>query len=131
MKIESGARLGNRAGELAQRLRHEPRLQAHVGVAHFAVELGLGDERGDRVDDQHIDGAGADQGFSDFEGLLAAIGLRDEQIVHVHAELLGVGGVEGVLGVDKSRQAALLLRLGDDSARQMVVLPEDSGPKTS
>ena len=83
-------------------------------VAHFAVELGLGNQRGDGVDDQHVDGAGADQGFGDFQGLLAGVGLRDEQIVDIHAQLLGVAGVEGVLGVDKGRQAAGLLGLGDD-----------------
>ena len=43
-----------------------------MGVAHFAVELGLGDEGGDGVDDQDVDGAGTDQSLSDFEGLLAA-----------------------------------------------------------
>ena len=42
------------------------------------------------------------------------VGLRDQQVVDVHAELAGVGGVEGVLGVDKGGQAAGLLRLGDD-----------------
>ena len=103
---ESGARLRNRAGELAQRLRHEPRLQAHVRVAHLAVELGLGNQRGDGIDDQHINGAGADQGFSDFERLLAAVGLRNKQVVDVDAELLGVAGIERVLRVDKGCQTA-------------------------
>ena len=42
------------------------------------------------------------------------VGLRDEQIVDVHAQFLGVAGVESVLGVDKGRQAAVPLRLGDD-----------------
>ena len=37
-------------GQLAQGLRHQPRLQAHVAVAHLAVEFGLGDQRGHRID---------------------------------------------------------------------------------
>jgi hypothetical protein len=104
----------DRACELAERLRHETRLQTHVGVAHFAVQFGLGDERGDRVDDEHVDGAGADEGLGDFERLLAGVGLRDEEVVHVYTELFGVGGVESVLGIHERREAAVLLRLGDD-----------------
>ena len=49
---EAGARFGDGAGELAQGLGHQAGLQAHVGVAHFAVQLGLGDEGGDGVDHQ-------------------------------------------------------------------------------
>ena len=49
---------------------------------------------------------------------LAAVRLRDEQVVEVHAELLGVSRVERVLGVDERRQAARLLRVGDDVEHQ-------------
>ena len=111
---EAGARLRDGSGELAQRLGHEAGLQAHVRVAHLAVELGLGDEGGDGVDDEHVDGAGADQSFDDLEGLLAVVGLRDEEVVDVDAELFGVAGIEGVLGVDEGGEAAGLLGLGDD-----------------
>jgi len=44
-----------RRRELAQRLAHEARLQAHVRVAHFALDLGLGHERRDGVDDDEVD----------------------------------------------------------------------------
>ena len=111
MKIEAGARLGDDAGELAQGLRHQAGLQAHVAVAHFAFEFGFGNEGGDGVDDQHVDGAGADQGFGDFERLLAVIGLRDQQIVDIDAELLGVDGIEGVFGVDEGGQCRRLSAL--------------------
>ena len=50
MKMSVVLRLVGDAGELAQRLAHEPRLQAHVRVAHVALDLGLGRERRDRVD---------------------------------------------------------------------------------
>jgi len=36
-------------GQFTQRLGHEPRLQAHVAVAHFAVKFGLGDECLNRI----------------------------------------------------------------------------------
>src|SRR5205807_10427444 len=50
---ETRIRFGHMAGELAHGLRHEPRLYAHMAVAHFAIELGFGDQRGDGVDHQH------------------------------------------------------------------------------
>ncbi len=106
MKMRRGARLGDGSGELAQGLGHQAGLQAHVRVAHFAVELGLGDEGGDGVDDEDVDGAGADEGFDDLEGLLAVVGLRDEEVVDVDAKLLGVGGIERVLGVDEGGETA-------------------------
>src|SRR5438309_1540254 len=36
-------------GELPQRLAHQPRLQTHLRLAHFALDLGLRPERGRRV----------------------------------------------------------------------------------
>src|SRR5438552_5091112 len=110
---QAGSGLGDDAGELAQRLRHEPRLQAHVAIAHFAFQFGFGDQRRDRIHHQHVNGARADQRFGDLQRLLAVIGLGDEQVVHIHAEFFGVSGIERVLGIDKRRQAAGLLRFRD------------------
>ena len=55
----------------------------------------------------------AHQGVGDLERLLAGVGLRDQQLVDVDAELSGVAGIERVLGVDEGADAARLLRLGD------------------
>ena len=118
MKISAGLRLRDRAGELAQRLRHQPRLQAHLRFAHLAVDFGARHERGDRVDDHDVDRVRADQDFDDLEGLLAVVGLRDQQVVEIDAELLRVLGIERVLGVDERRHPAELLRFGDDLQRQ-------------
>ena len=73
-------------------------------IAHFTVKLGLGHQRGDGVDDQYVDGAGANQRFGDFERLLAAVGLRYKQVVDVDPKLFRVAGVKCVLGVNKSSQ---------------------------
>jgi hypothetical protein len=67
------------AGELAQRLAHEPRLQAGQLIAHLALDLGLRHERRHRVDDDDVDAAGAHQHVRDFEPLLAGVRLRDER----------------------------------------------------
>ena len=114
MKIRLVPRLRDDGGQLAQGLGHQAGLEAHLRFAHLALDLGLGHQRGDRVDDDDVDGAGADQHLGDLEGLLAVVGLGDQQLVDVDAELLGVLRVEGVLGVDEGGQAAGLLGLGDD-----------------
>ena len=74
-------------GELAQRLAHQPRLQPMLHVAHLALDLGLGRQRGDRVDHEHVDRAGAHQRLGDLERLLAGVGLGDQQILEIDAEL--------------------------------------------
>ncbi len=89
------------AGELAQGLRHEPGLQAHVRIAHIAFDLGPGHQGRDRVDDQHVQRAAAHQHLADLKGLLAAVGLGDQQLVGLHAKLAGIGHVQGMLGIDK------------------------------
>ena len=54
-----------------------------------------------------------DEELGDLERLLAGVGLRDEQLVDVDADPLGVGRVHRVLGVDEGADAAEALRLGD------------------
>ena len=60
---------GDDARELAHRLAHEAGLQTDDRVAHLALDLGPRDQGGDRVDDDHVDGVGADEQFADLEGL--------------------------------------------------------------
>ena len=76
--------------ELAQRLAHQAGLHAHGGHAHFAFEFGFGHERGDGIDDDHVQRIGAGQRFANGQRFFAAVRLGDEQIVEVHAELFGV-----------------------------------------
>ena len=71
--------------------RHEARLNADVAVAHVALDLRLRNERGDRVDDDEVDRARADEHVGDLERLLAVVRLRDEELVGLHAELARVG----------------------------------------
>src|SRR5215470_5442817 len=104
----------DRRRELAQRLRHEPRLQAGQRVAHVAVELGARDERGDRVDHDDVDGVGAHQRLRDLERLLTRVGLGDQQLVRVDTQLLGVDGIQRVLRVDERGDTAETLSFGHD-----------------
>ena len=100
--------------ELAEGLGHEAGLQADVGVAHVALDFGAGNEGGDAVDDDDLDGAAADQVFGDFEGLLGVVGLGYEERIHVDAAVGGIDGVEGMFNVDVGGDAALPLALGHD-----------------
>ena len=101
------------AGELAHRLGHHARLRADGLVAHLPLELHARGERGDGVDRDHVNGAGAHEHVGDLQGLLAVVGLGDEQLVDVDADLLRVERVHRVLGVDERAHSAELLRLGE------------------
>ena len=114
MKITTVRLLAIDGGELAERLAHEPGLQADVRVADFAVEFLLGHEGGHRVDHDHVDRVRFDEHFGDLHRFFAAAGLADEQHLQIDAELLGPAGIEGVLGVDHRGNAAGLLGLGSD-----------------
>ena len=109
-----GHGLADGRGEFAQGLGHEAGLGAHLGVPHVAFDLGAGHQGGHRIHHHHVDGVAAHQDLGDFHGLLAGIGLGDEQVLGPDPQLPGVGHVQGVLGVDEGRHPALALGLGDD-----------------
>ncbi len=104
--------------EFAEGLRHQPGLQTHVNVAHVAFELRTGNQRRYRVDDHNVEGSGANQHVHDLQCLLAGIGLRDQQLVHVDTQRFGVPGIERVLRVDEGGNTAISLCLGHDVERQ-------------
>ena len=108
-----GLGLGDARCEFAQGLGHEPGLQSHLRVAHFALDFGFGRECGHGVDDDDVDGAGPDERVCDFEGLFSVVRLRDEEVVDVDAQFLGVEAVEGVFCVDECGDASGFLCLGD------------------
>src|SRR5258705_327846 len=101
-------------GELPQRLAHQPRLQTHLWLAHLALDLGFRRERGDRVDDDHVDRPRAHQHVGDLQCLLAGVGLGNQQLLDLDAQLRCVLRIERIFRVDKGRGAAHFLRLGDD-----------------
>ena len=102
------------AGEAAHGVGHEAGVAAHLGFAHVALQFGLGNQGRHRVDDHQIHRAGTHQHVRDVQSLLAIVRLGDKQVVGIHAQALGIGHVQSVLGVHKGAGAALLLALGDD-----------------
>ena len=102
---------------LRRRLRHQAGLQAHVRIAHFAIQFRLGNQRRNRVDNEYIDGARTHQCLGNLQRLLAVIRLGDQQIVDIHAQLACISGIQRVFRVNKCRQAAGLLRFRDNLQR--------------
>ena len=108
-------RLADDGGEAAHGLRHEAGLAAHRHVAHLAVEFGLGDEGGDRIEDDHVDRVGANERLHDVERVFAGVGLGNEEIVELYADDFGVFRVKGMLDVDKGGETAGFLSFGNDA----------------
>ena len=112
---EEADRVGpvERAGELAESLAHQTRLQPDVRIPHLAFDLGLRCERSHRVDRDDRERARANEQLADLERLFAGVGLRDEQVVDVDADALRIGGIHRMLRVDEGADAATPLGLGD------------------
>ena len=55
---QSGFAFGDYGGEFPHRLAHQSCLKTHVAVAHFAFDFGLRGQRGDRVDNDNVNGIG-------------------------------------------------------------------------
>src|SRR5215210_1293742 len=113
---ENSGRIGTseRARELPQSLAHEPSLKPHMRVAHLSLDLSPRYKGGDRVYNDDVEGAASDEGIRYLQGLLAVIRLGEVEVFEIHPDGLGVGRVEGVLGVDEGGEASCSLRLGDD-----------------
>jgi hypothetical protein len=72
----------------------------------------------DRIDDDDIDRAAANQDFADFQRLLAAVRLRDQEIFDIDPELARIIRIQRVFGVDESGGAAEFLGFGDGVQRK-------------
>jgi hypothetical protein len=84
-----------------------------MGITDITVDFSPRYECGHGVDDDHIDATGADQNLCNFQGLLAKIGLRDEQVVDIDPESFSIIGVQRMFGVDECRGAASFLGFGN------------------
>src|SRR5206468_9819113 len=84
---DRGLRARYRAGELAQRLAHEARLETHVRLTHVALDLGFRHQCGYGVDHDHVYSARPNENLADLKRLLTGIRLRDEEALDVHAQL--------------------------------------------
>ena len=85
-----------------------------MGITNVSVNFRFGDQGGNRVDNDDIDPTGTDQNLGDLQGLLTVVRLRDQQVVDIDSQALGIAGVEGMFGVDKRRGASGSLGLSNN-----------------
>src|SRR5215213_3837458 len=82
-------------------------------VAHLSLDLSPGYEGGHRVYDDYVEGTGADERIRYLQGLFAVVRLGEVEVLQIDPDGLGVGRVDGVLGVDEGGEAPCLLGLGN------------------
>ena len=82
-----------------------------MGVAYLTVDLRPRHECRHGVYNYDIYRAGSYHSIGDRHRLLAVVRLGDVEIVHIHADALGICRVKRMLRVNKSRDAASLLNL--------------------
>ena len=85
-----------------------------MAVAHIPFDFCLCCHRRNRVHNNYINGAAANQSLANFHGLFTCIRLRNKQRVYINPQSTGVNRVKGMLNIYKSRIAAALLRLGNN-----------------
>ena len=84
-----------------------------MGITHIALNLRTRHQSRYRVHHDNIDGAAAHQRLYNLQRLLASIRLGNQKIVNIHAQILGINRVQGMLRINKGCHAPLPLRLGN------------------
>ena len=84
-----------------------------MGISHISLDLGLRYQSGNGIHDHDIHGTGTHHGLRDLQSLLAVIRLGNIKIVNIHTDITRIHGIERMLGVDKSGDAAALLYLSN------------------
>jgi hypothetical protein len=99
--------------------RHEARLQADMlGVAHFALDFRLRRQRRDRVDDHHVDGAGAHQHVGDFSACSPVSGCETSRSSTFTPSFSAYCGSSACSASTNAAVPPFLLRLGDHLQRE-------------
>ena len=87
-------------------------------VAHVALDLCLGYQRGDGVYYDDINSPRTYQRLADVQRLLAVVRLTDVEFVDVYTQLRGIHWIQCMLSVDKGCRASQLLCLSYAVERQ-------------
>ena len=82
-----------------------------MAISHFAVDFRTRYQRRHAVDDNNVNRAATYQRFGNVQRLFAIIRLRNQQIVHIHAQAACIFRIQRVLRINKGRITTALLRL--------------------
>ncbi len=88
-----------------------------MGIPHIAVNFRLWDKRGHGVHNNNIHRAGTHHCFGDFKGLFPTIRLRYVKIVYIHADMLCIHRIQGMLRINKTCYPSQLLHFCDHMQR--------------
>ena len=67
-----------------------------MGIPHLAFDFRLRHQGRHGIHHDHIDGPAAYQGVSDFQCLFTGIRLGNQQVVDIHAQLMGIDRIKGM-----------------------------------
>ena len=87
-------------------------------IAHFTFQLSPRDKSGHRINHQNINRARTHQCIGDLERLLARIGLGNQEIININAQLFGIGRIQRMLGINNRTGAPGLLRFSNNMQSQ-------------
>ena len=93
-------------------------MQTGQAIAHLALDFSARRQGSNGIDHDHIHGARTHQGVGNFQRLLARIGLGHQELVQIDTQLMGIGGIERMFGIDKGRRTACPLHLGHNMQGQ-------------
>ena len=88
-------------------------VQARSVVADAGFQFQARNQRRRRVHHHQIHSAGAHQRARDFQALLRGCRLGEGHTLHVDAQPRGIGGIEGMVGIDPRGGESVLLDVGD------------------
>ena len=99
-----------------------------MAIAHIAFYFRSRHQRRHGIHNNHIYRIGPHQHIADFQRLLSGIRLRNQHIVNIDTQLLGIDGVQSVFGIDKGTSQTLLLSLDEITAAVVTSAEDHRGP---
>jgi hypothetical protein len=82
-----------------------------MGISHLSLDFRPGHKRRYRVYDDKVQGPASYKHVRYLQGLFTRVGLAQQEVVRVYAELFCIFEVEGVFSIDEGDGAAAFLRL--------------------
>ena len=83
-----------------------------MGITYFTFQLLLGNQSGDRVDNNDINRIGFDQHLCNLHGFFAMVRLTHQKRIQLDTQFFAPRRIESMFGVDHGRNPSLFLGFG-------------------